>query len=361
MIYIFQKIYNYKINDFKDDEIVRIRIGNLLSFLGFFVSFLYSLLYLFYFDSLYAFILTQFFAFSYLSYFYFLSKMQILKARFSFFILICVQLFFITIFFISSKSGVQYYYLLVPPVAYLVFSKEEKLRLSISLIALLLLITCHFLGEKYYILDLTQSMFDTLYVITLIILFLVFIILFNTFLDEIKKREEELEYLSKTDYLTKILNRRAFYENADEFIKLSQRYGNELGLLLFDIDFFKKINDKYGHNLGDIVLQKLSKEISASIRNSDSFGRFGGEEFILLLPNVSKEQLLVFAEKIRILAQSIEIKHIDNQIVKFTISIGITVYEKTDTIESFINRADIAMYQSKNKGRNIVSSKFLDD
>lgn len=357
MILTFNKIYNYKKNDFGKDEIVRVRIGNLLSFLGTSVSLFYSIIYLFYFNSFYAFSITILFAFLYLSYFYFLSKMQIIKARLSFFIILFVHLFLATVLLISTKSGIQYYYLLVPPIAYLVFAKEKELRFSISLTSLLLLILCHFLGEKYHILVLSETMFDILYVLTLTVIFSVFIILFNTFLEEIKKKEEKLENLSSIDYLTNILNRRAFYTKAEEMIELSKRYENNLGLLIFDIDFFKKINDNYGHNIGDLVLQHLSKEVSLKIRNTDCFARFGGEEFIILIPNISKEQLSVFAEKIRKTVEDIEVKN-DSKIIKFTVSIGITLYNKDEEIENFINRADIAMYKSKENGRNQVSSKF---
>jgi len=361
LIGILKRIYNYKINDFDENEIVRIRIGNLLAVLGFGVSILYSFLYLFYINSFAAFFLTLVFAILYLGYFYFLSKMEIFKARLSFFLTIFIQISSIVIFFVSSKSGIQYYLLLVPPLAYLVFSKEKELRLSLSLLALLLLIITHFFGENYYILELEKSILNTLYVLTLIILFFVFIILFNAFLEEIEQKEEKLEHLSKTDFLTDILNRRAFYKKADEMTKLSNRYGNDLGLLIFDIDYFKKINDKYGHNIGDIVLQKISKEVSSSIRDTDCFARFGGEEFIILLPNISKEQLLLFAEKIRKLIENIEIKYTNKEKIKFTISIGVTVYYKNDTIEKFIDRADIAMYESKEKGRNTSSSMFLSE
>lgn len=361
MINILKKIYNFKINDYEENEVVSIRIGNLLSFLGFFVSILYGLLYLIYIDSFITFLLTQIFAFLYLLYFYFLGKNELIKARISFFIVICTQLLLITIFFLSIKSGIHYYYFLIPPTAYLVFRKEKKLRFIISLIALFLLILCHFYGKSYYMLDLTDDILNIIYVSTLIILFSVLIILFNTFSEEIRKKEDKLEHLSKTDFLTNILNRRAFYTKSNEMIKLSERYSYKIGLLIFDIDYFKNINDKYGHDIGDLVLIELCKNVSKSIRDTDYFGRFGGEEFIILLPNISKKELLYFAEKIRVIVEDIKIKNLEAEDISFTISIGVTILQKDDNLDSLIKRADLAMYKAKNEGRNRVNSLFSNE
>lgn len=359
MIYILEKIFNFKVNDCKEDEIVSLRIGNLLSFLGFFISNIYGLIYLIYVESFFTFFLTQVFAFSYLIYFYLIYKNEFIKARLSFFVVVLLQFLVITIFFLSTKSGIHYYYFLVPPVAYLMFRKEMKLRFIISAISFLLLVLCHFYGQNYHILDLDENILDIIYIISIIIIFLVYIVLFNTFLDEIRKREVKLEALSKTDYLTKILNRRAFYTKSNEMIKLSERYETDLGLLLFDIDHFKMINDKYGHDAGDSVLVSLCKELSKSIRDTDCFARFGGEEFIIVLLNVSKEELLSFAEKIREIVEDMKIKSIKSEDINFTISIGATIFKKEENIESFIKRADIAMYKAKTEGRNIVRSEFM--
>lgn len=355
MLYSLEKIYNFKIDDYDENETVSIRIGNLLSFLGFSVSIIYGFLYLIFVDSLIISFATFFFAFSYLVYFYLIKINELKKAKVSFFIVILFQLFIIVVFFLSTKSGIQYYYFLVPPTAYLMFNKERKLRFTISAISFLLLILCHLYGTNYHILDLNDGILNTLHIITIIIIFFVFTVLFNTFLSEISKKEEKLEHLSKTDYLTKILNRRAFYSKANEMIKLSERYGNEIGLLIFDIDYFKKINDKYGHDTGDLVLVELCKELSKAIRTTDYFGRFGGEEFIILLPDISKDELLNFSEKIRIIVEKIRIKNLDVEDITFTISIGATVLLKNDNLESLIKRADKAMYEAKNSGRNVVN------
>lgn len=354
MVYFLKKVYNFKINDYKKNETVSIRIGNLVSFLGICISLIYGLLYLVLVDSFLISFATFFFAFSYMAYFYFLKINKLKKAKISFFLVLLLQLFIVVVFFLSSKSGIQYYYYLIPPTAYLMFNKERKLRFIISAISFLLLILCHLLGTRYNILDLSDNILNILNVGTIIIIFFVFIILFNTFLGEITKREEALNELSKTDYLTKILNRRAIYSKANKMIKYSERYGNNIGLLIFDIDYFKNINDKYGHDIGDLVLVELSKELSKSIRTTDYFGRFGGEEFIILLPNISKKELLLFAEKIRIIVENIKINNLGTKDIMFTISIGATVLLKNDDLESLIKRADEAMYNAKESGRNMV-------
>ena len=127
MFYFLQKIYNFKIDDYNENETVSIRIGNLLSFTGFSISIIYGFLYLIFVDSLIISFATFFFAFSYLGYFSLIKRNELKKAKLSFFVVVLIQLFVIVVFFLSTKSGIQYYYFLVPPAAYLIFNKETNL------------------------------------------------------------------------------------------------------------------------------------------------------------------------------------------------------------------------------------------
>ena len=362
MLKIFNTIYCLYMDNFDKEESIRIKIGNLLASLGFLISNFYAFLYLFYFDSILAFLLSEFFAFSYLLYFYFVSKMQLLKARLIFFITFFFQMFVIVVFFASSKSGVQYYCLLVPATSYLLFQEEKNIRLFISLIALALLVSFQFIGTTYCLFEINENIFNFLYFFSILFTFIILMLLFSIFVEEIRVREERLEYLAKIDPLTKILNRRAFYDSSENIIKFSNRYGNQIGLSLFDIDNFKKINDTYGHDIGDYVLRELTKELSPIIRESDYFARIGGEEFVILLINISKDELEIFNEKVRKLVEKISLKTSTNEEVKCTISIGSTIYIKNESFTSFLKRADIAMYKAKELGKNRVVSIFnIDD
>lgn len=157
-----------------------------------------------------------------------------------------------------------------------------------------------------------------------------------------------LEQKASYDELTKIYNRTKFIEIFNEILKSVELEIKPLSLILFDIDHFKKINDGFGHNIGDKVLVEISSVVKSLIRNTDIFCRWGGEEFLILLNSSSIEDSFKIAEKIRTFIETKEF--IPNHQV--TISLGVSTFEKNDNLDSFINRADKALYQAKNSGRN---------
>ncbi|WP_016952888.1 diguanylate cyclase [Anabaena sp. PCC 7108] len=165
---------------------------------------------------------------------------------------------------------------------------------------------------------------------------------------------KKLEKLANTDPLTEIWNRRYLLMIAEQEIKRSQRYYLPFSVLLIDIDYFKRINDTFGHSIGDEVIIFMTKTVFSCLRQVDSFGRFGGEEFVVLLPETDIHGAIIVAERIR--------ENINNQYifvgekkVSITVSIGIASYNSTDkTIDTIIQRADKALYQAKNQGRNRV-------
>ncbi len=170
-------------------------------------------------------------------------------------------------------------------------------------------------------------------------------------LNEMRLIEEKKKLITEsfTDPLTGILNRRAILE------ELSQRMNHHLydfehlSILMLDIDFFKKINDNYGHIVGDKVLIKVSEIISQLIRGFDTVGRFGGEEFLVILPNTNSENAYKAAERIRKKIEETEFDDIEH----LTVSIGFTSYAD-ESIESLINKADQNLYEAKRTGRNKV-------
>lgn len=161
--------------------------------------------------------------------------------------------------------------------------------------------------------------------------------------------KKELEYLSEHDILTNIKNRRTYEKELKREITLSERYNeNYFGLIMIDIDKFKKINDTYGHQVGDIVLQKLSECINKNLRDSDVFARWGGEEFIILSPFSTIQQLEKLAKNLQILVPTIDF----TPVPKLTMSLGITTYKKDDTEVSIQRRVDKALYLAKERGRD---------
>jgi diguanylate cyclase (GGDEF)-like protein/PAS domain S-box-containing protein len=165
-----------------------------------------------------------------------------------------------------------------------------------------------------------------------------------------------LEKEALVDSLTGIVNRRYLEKRITASFNAFQRYGWKFGVLFMDIDHFKNVNDKFGHNNGDNVLKVLSKTLIKNIRSFDTVGRWGGEEFIGIIENVNKEELLKIAEKLRALvdASSIQLEGFKKNINP-TISIGATISKPEDSPETIIMRADELMYESKQTGRNRVT------
>ncbi|AZV46994.1 diguanylate cyclase [Nautilia sp. PV-1] len=172
---------------------------------------------------------------------------------------------------------------------------------------------------------------------------------------EIKKRhqlEEELRKISFYDSLTSIYNRYKIDMSLKTQIELSKRYKTPLSIIFFDIDDFKKINDTYGHKIGDEVLIELSKTIKENIRQTDIFGRWGGEEFIIILPNTNVTVAQKIAQKLKRVIEN----HNFPFIKKLTCSFGVTEMKENDSINTLTVRADTLLYEAKKQGKNRVIS-----
>jgi two-component system chemotaxis response regulator CheY len=170
--------------------------------------------------------------------------------------------------------------------------------------------------------------------------------------------EQRIMQLANTDYLTGVLNRRAFMERMEGEINRSIRNKKEISIILMDIDHFKKVNDKFGHQVGDLVLQRFTEHILMASRSYDFVGRYGGEEFIVGLPETNMEQSLLIAERMRQNIEEMQLTFPDNPqvAIRITASFGITscVIESFEKIDSVIKLADDALYRAKTEGRNRV-------
>lgn len=167
-----------------------------------------------------------------------------------------------------------------------------------------------------------------------------------------KKKQTDIHDLSVHDALTKIYNRHGVNEILNQKLEEHKRGKKGLSVIFFDIDFFKRVNDTYGHDMGDYVLKNIAKVVNSEIRASDIFARWGGEEFILFLPDTNLYSSVEVAQKIRISIQ----KHAFSQIEQITCSFGVTELRKDDTKTSFLKRADVLLYKAKESGRNCVIS-----
>jgi len=208
-----------------------------------------------------------------------------------------------------------------------------------------------------------QQVTDFQYLIEIIIMFIIIILITLFWMKKLsntnKKLEEshkKLEILASTDSMTGLYNRGHFSKVSQHLLSLAKRNQTNLSVIMLDIDNFKSVNDTHGHSIGDEVIISLANKLKALHRKSDLSCRFGGEEFVLLLPNTNVDNALLFAEKIRFETEKIEIKIKQNEILKFTVSIGVSsVQIKTENnIEESIKRADDALYLAKENGKNKV-------
>jgi diguanylate cyclase (GGDEF)-like protein len=175
---------------------------------------------------------------------------------------------------------------------------------------------------------------------------------------ERKKIEARLELMANTDELTGIYNRRHFIERLEQELLRARRYGQKASLILFDADNFKMVNDTHGHDVGDEVLIAITNVTKACLREVDCFGRFGGEEFVVLLPETPLEAALTVAERIRRSIEQTELPLEDGSALRFTVSLGVTqIHEEEEGHDRIIRRADSAMYRAKQTGRNKVESE----
>ncbi|MGD0751798.1 MAG: GGDEF domain-containing protein, partial [Anaerolineales bacterium] len=162
----------------------------------------------------------------------------------------------------------------------------------------------------------------------------------------------DLSKLAMTDSLTQVDNRRLLTQLLNEEVTRAERHYLPLSVLLFDLDRFKDVNDTFGHNTGDEVLQEVAGQMRLAIRTSDPFGRWGGDEFLVLATNTDAQQAVELAERLRITLENFHFSTAG----KVTASFGVTTYKVGDSPETLIRRADMGLYKAKSDGRNRVEA-----
>jgi diguanylate cyclase (GGDEF)-like protein/PAS domain S-box-containing protein len=162
----------------------------------------------------------------------------------------------------------------------------------------------------------------------------------------------KLKQLIEIDALTSIYNRRYLeFQLASSSIE-NKQFNTPFGVLFLDIDLFKNVNDTYGHNVGDEVLKTIANTIKSSLRVNDIAGRWGGEEFVIILKRIDIEEMTVLAERLRMVCKNSSYKIDHDKTISVTVSIGGSLYQSNETIEDLVGRADRLMYESKQSGRD---------
>lgn len=167
---------------------------------------------------------------------------------------------------------------------------------------------------------------------------------------KVKKRTKELEKLSLTDRATNLANRVKIDSTIQEELDRDSRYGHGFGVIFMDIDYFKQVNDIYGHQVGDLVIEEFATIIKENSRKSDTAGRWGGEEFIIICPETNEANLIKIAQKL----QNAICDHSFSKVGRKTASFGLTLSKKDDTLIDIMHRVDKALYQAKSNGRNRI-------
>jgi len=170
--------------------------------------------------------------------------------------------------------------------------------------------------------------------------------------EELHSTNRELRYISETDSLSQLYNRRKIEELLNTISERAKFHGEGFSLILLDIDFFKKINDELGHPMGDKVIVQIANNLKKNVRDVDAVGRWGGEEFLILCPNLDTKSAVGLAERLRTKIQ------FDFGELKRTVtcSLGVTQWLKGDSAAEIVKRVDQALYRSKHHGRNCVTS-----
>jgi len=176
-----------------------------------------------------------------------------------------------------------------------------------------------------------------------------YIIVFTDITSHISEKNE-YKYFAHHDHLTKIYNRQKFDESFIKEIENKKRYGDNLSIILIDIDHFKLVNDTYGHIIGDLVLIALVNMLALQLRVNDTLARWGGEEFIILLPRTDIDAAYAKAKELREIVEA----HSDKELPKITISLGVTEFMDTDNSDTCLQRVDNALFMAKVKRNDVA-------
>jgi diguanylate cyclase len=178
--------------------------------------------------------------------------------------------------------------------------------------------------------------------------------------NSLEKELEEAKLESKEDFLTKVSTKRALMNEIQRIEEAYKRYGTDYSICFVDIDFFKSINDTYGHEAGDVILSAVAQVLKKNARKVDFVGRYGGEEFVILLPSTGLKDSVKFGDKLRSMIENFKFIY-KNERIKVTISSGIATRSANLSETMTLEAADKMLYLSKENGRNQVMPKIIEE
>ncbi|GAA3971537.1 GGDEF domain-containing protein [Allohahella marinimesophila] len=260
----------------------------------------------------------------------------------------------------ESNTGILWFYVFPPFVFYISGLKTGLSLVATLMIGMLLIFNFENLSivVASYSADFQIRFFSTV----------MFVIVFSYIVD--KQRRDAIsqlvtigklyEYAARTDELTKLPNRRDMRDQLESEFSRYQRNGHHFSVILLDIDHFKQINDNYGHDAGDVVLTKFADALRDVCRKMDTAARWGGEEFLILLPDTKLLEALAMAERLRIKISRMEVTY-GQQTIRLTTSCGVCSIHSAKDLSALLRQADVSLYQAKLRGRNIVIPQVTRD
>lgn len=259
------------------------------------------------------------------------------------------------IILIGWESGFHYYLLIFIPGICLSASRQTAIK------ALMLLFVFYIgLDVLTWFVEPVQPINEValqiVHLFNLGVVFLMFSYLSLFYIKTVRRAQKKLHIMATTDPLTELFNRRYMTHLADAEVTRFNRAQNSLGILLIDIDHFKSINDTFGHEIGDTVLVKVAEILRGQLRKQDLISRWGGEEFLVILPELEINEAQLSAERVRQSFIAYDWVAATEQHINPTISVGVTQLKPNESLSNAIAQADKALYRSKENGRNRVES-----
>lgn len=261
------------------------------------------------------------------------------------FILVGMLLLVIAIFINGGYENTGIYWIYTfPLLSFFIKGNREGFVWNLGLIAVVCLLVYldyrNVVPIAYSYVEIRQSLLA--YVIVMILAYI--------FEDALLRSYNKVSKMAVTDQLTGLYNRHYIFRKLSEEVKRARRYRENLCVILIDIDNFKSINDRFGHDVGDAVLKKVAEILRCNVREIDTVGRLGGEEFIIICPRTNIVGGRILGEKIRAVVENLR----EGNIPRITVSVGVGAFSSFDTPHELIKKADVALYRAKKSGKNKV-------
>ncbi|MDO5126850.1 MAG: GGDEF domain-containing protein [Eubacteriales bacterium] len=275
---------------------------------------------------------------------------------------------FVCVLVLGDGFGFPLYFVAIVPIGYqlLYSTKDKKYKLIATMLAglsFILYTVCYIISHTQQPLYSSESLNRQkpfVYVINIFVIFVAVVFSSVAFMIEaenayhsIENKNKELDDLANTDALTCLRNRRSMMDSVISLFQAYKKPNQTFSLVICDIDNFKQFNDTYGHECGDVVLKNIAQKFLLSTRKDDYVCRWGGEEFLFVLKNISQKDAHTITERIRINIANTEIQYND-EILHITMTFGVASSDEADNYDDLFKLADNRLYQGKNSGKNIV-------